>query len=237
MQDIIDRYETSFKNLLTQYNVAYQEIRLEHDIFRHKQSKGTLDNSSMSKLQRVNEIEGKLNNIFIDMLNETGITDSSKNTSLSKSVEESKKKLTDIYDNSATISYQQGVYIENAAIEREKILRYHILREKLFFGLLLLCLGVSVYVFFRDLEANNQQSIVKPRPKPKPRRESKPISVPKPASVLDRKINEKPSQQSNVALQSPQQDNISNQRERINVSGNNNNDDPAINYSSDDSDI
>jgi hypothetical protein len=187
MEGIIKKYEDKFNDLIEKYKLTYKDIRLEHNMYLNKQSNGNLDSANVTKLKRVEDIETKLNNIFIDMLNETGITNSSYNTELAKKVEGSKTKIKDIYDNKATYSYEHGQYIENAALEREKILLYHVLREKLFFALFLICLGASIYVIFRDLDENKPNDSVrsvtkKPRKKPSTQSisqtESKTVSEP-----------------------------------------------------------
>ena len=102
MEGIIKKYEDKFNDLIEKYKLTYKDIRLEHNMYLNKQSNGNLDSANVTKLKRVEDIETKLNNIFIDMLNETGITNSSYNTELAKKVEGSKTKIKDIYDNKAT---------------------------------------------------------------------------------------------------------------------------------------
>lgn len=146
---IIEIYDDKLKNLIEEYKKAYTHIRLEHDLYHMKMGNNSLNREEKNKIEKVKTIEKDIQNIFVKILNEVGIGSiNNEGINAANKVEKSKHDT-----NAFKTEVDKQHYVENAAIEREKILQFRVLREKIFFGLFLMCFGLSIYVVFRDIES------------------------------------------------------------------------------------
>lgn len=148
IERVIDKYENKLNTLLDDYKKAYAYIRLEHDLYNMKMTNNTLNTEEKKKMDDVKKIDSDIQKLFIDVLDEAGIGRTNINgIDAAKMLEKTKHDT-----NAFKMSMKNENYSENAAIEREKILQFRILREQIFFGLFLLCFGLSIYATFRDMK-------------------------------------------------------------------------------------
>lgn len=183
---VIDKYETKLNTFIEEYKKAYAYIRLEHDVYNMKMTNNTLNTEEKKKLDDVKKIESDIHKLFIDVLDEAGIGRTNiGGIDAAKMLEKTKHDT-----NAFKTSMKNENYSENAAIEREKILKFRILREQIFFGLFLLCFGLSIYATFRDMKkytggndtsGNNENGDKKKSifDLPKPPMEKKKVTKPK----------------------------------------------------------
>lgn len=146
---IIEIYDAKLQNLIEEYKKAYAHIRLEHDLYHMKMGNNSLNREEKNKIEKVKTIEKNIQLIFVEILDEAGIGNiNNEGINAANKVDKSKHDT-----NAFKIEVDKQHYVENAAIEREKILQFRLLREKIFFGLFLMCFGLSIYVIFRDIES------------------------------------------------------------------------------------
>lgn len=148
IERVIDKYENKLNELIESYKKTYAYIRLEHDVYNMKMTNNTLNAEEKKKLDAVKQIESDIQKLFIDILDEAGIGKTSIDGINAANILEKTKHNT----NAFKTSMKNENYSENAAIEREKILQFRMLREKIFFGLFLMCFGLSIYAIFRDIK-------------------------------------------------------------------------------------
>ena len=113
-------------------------------------TRNSLGGKETERLNKIKTIERTIHFLFVEMLYDAGIGISgSKGRKAVENVEKSKHNT---HAFKVSMGNEGDSIVENAALEREKILQFRVMREKVFFGLFIICVGVGVYVIFRDMK-------------------------------------------------------------------------------------
>lgn len=150
INEIIQKHRKQLDTLLEEYKKSYNMVRLEHDVYHMKMTRNSLGGKETERLNKIKTIERTIHFLFVEMLYDAGIGISgSKGRKAVENVEKSKHNT---HAFKVSMGNEGDSIVENAALEREKILQFRVMREKVFFGLFIICVGVGVYVIFRDMK-------------------------------------------------------------------------------------
>lgn len=146
---LLEKRRKQLNNLLKKYKIAFRNVRLDYNV----NANTDYSTDRQKYVIEVRNIENQINNVYMDMLKDAGIDESTQTmevqdeTKQLQQVNEKQNRHVDLQHQSKTTSY-----VKNSAFVRKEITEFRLNREKICLASFSSFFFVFFYVFFRDIK-------------------------------------------------------------------------------------
>jgi len=148
MKSILER-KKELDLLVHKLLISYKNVRLEYNLLDRNVD---ISSEQFKQQKQVQSIENSIENIYVKMLEDSGIDVKTQN--ILKNNENSQIK--NIHQNhekneNLKVQLKNKSHVQNGALERKRIIEFRLLREKICLCIYIFLICVFLYVSFKDI--------------------------------------------------------------------------------------